>query len=397
MGKYKQIGYGPRVANEDAQNERKRLVAIGAPGNENRITAPGFRPKEQMEMSTMSTSGEQTQAPETDGGYVPSDTVQQAQALLQEHMANKPGEYGSQYAGQIQQILDRILNREDFSYDLNGDALYKQYADQYTRQGKLAMMDTMGQAAALTGGYGNSYAQSVGQQAYQGYLQQLNAVVPELYGMALDRYNQEGEQLLNQYGVLTSQDEQAYGRYRDQVADYYTELQRLTEDARYAAEDEYGKYIDERNYQYQQGRDAVEDDQWERSFQYQQERDSVADQQWAKEFAEAQRQYNESKKSSAGGSSGSNKSYEMSASEYEKWKGMWATVESEADADALADGMAAAGVPYELIAVWYDHYSGLYEKDGEPTDTTVPGEENIYWPGEGFNGAKEPFKRVPFG
>ena len=236
--------------------------------------------------------------------YAESDLVKQANALLQQHMANKPGDYSGQYADQIQGVLEQILNRDKFSYDLNGDALYKQYAQQYAQQGKMAMMDTMGQAAAMTGGYGNSYAQSVGQQTYQGYMQQLNEVMPELYGMALDRYNQEGEQLLNQYGVLTSQDEQEYGRHRDQVADYYTELQRLTEDARYVAEDEYGKWIDERNYDYQKDRDAVADDQWERSFKYQQERDSVADQQWAEEFEEAQRQYNE-KVTSSGGSSGS--------------------------------------------------------------------------------------------
>ena len=35
------------------------------------------------------------------------------------------------------------------------------------KNGRLAMMDSMGRAAALTGGYGSSYAQSAGQQAYQ--------------------------------------------------------------------------------------------------------------------------------------------------------------------------------------------------------------------------------------
>ena len=91
--------------------------------------------------------------------------------------------------------MNDIENREKFSYDVNGDALYQQYKDQYTTQGKLAMMDTMGQAAAMTGGYGNSYAQSVGQQAYQGYLQQLTDKIPELYQLALNKYNSEGEEL----------------------------------------------------------------------------------------------------------------------------------------------------------------------------------------------------------
>ena len=89
----------------------------------------------------------------------------------------------------LNSLKDSIENYGDFSYDVNSDALYQQYADQYMRQGKLAMQDAMGQAAALTGGYGNSYAATVGNQAYQSYLQQLNDKVPELYQLALDRYN----------------------------------------------------------------------------------------------------------------------------------------------------------------------------------------------------------------
>ena len=56
------------------------------------------------------------------------------------------------------EALQAYLNREDFQYDVNADALYQQYKDRYVELGKDAMEDTMGQAAALTGGYGSSYA-----------------------------------------------------------------------------------------------------------------------------------------------------------------------------------------------------------------------------------------------
>lgn len=112
-------------------------------------------------------------------------------------------------------ILDRILNREDFSYDLGGDALYQQYKDQYMQQGKLAMQDTVGQAAALTGGYGNSYAQTVGQQAYDQYLGRLNEVVPELYSLARSRYTQEGNDLWNLYNAFADREAQDYSREID--------------------------------------------------------------------------------------------------------------------------------------------------------------------------------------
>lgn len=127
--------------------------------------------------------------------------------------------YQSQYQDQLRGIMQRISQRQPFNYDLNGDALYKQYADQYQKQGRMAMMDTMGQAQAMTGGYGNSYAQNVGQQAYNGYLQQMNNFIPELYQMALGKYQLEGDNLLNQYSMLSAQDATEYGRHRDQVAD----------------------------------------------------------------------------------------------------------------------------------------------------------------------------------
>ena len=97
------------------------------------------------------------------------------------------------------EALQEYLNREDFRYDLNADALYRQYKDRYMELGKAAMADTMGQAAALTGGYGSSYAQNVGQQAYNRYLQQLGDVVPELYQLAYDRYRDKGDRLYKTY------------------------------------------------------------------------------------------------------------------------------------------------------------------------------------------------------
>ncbi len=225
--------------------------------------------------------------------YEKSDVVKQAEAMLQQQLANKPGAYQSQWQTQLDETLNKILNREKFTYDLNGDALYQQYKDQYMLQGQQAMMDTMGQAQAMTGGYGNSYAQSVGQQTYQGYLQQLNERVPELYQLALNQYNREGDDLYNQYGLYADREDQDYGRYRDTVSDYYTELDRLTDDARYQAETDYGKYMDGYNMAYGQHRDQVSDFQWQQAFDYQQDRDKVADEQWQAQFDEAKRQYDQ--------------------------------------------------------------------------------------------------------
>jgi hypothetical protein len=90
----------------------------------------------------------------------------------------------------------------------------------------------------------------VGQQTYQGFLQQLNDRVPELYQLALDQYNREGQDLYNQYGLYADRENQDYGRFRDAISDYYTELDRLTENARYLSEDEYNKFMDDINLKY---------------------------------------------------------------------------------------------------------------------------------------------------
>lgn len=182
--------------------------------------------------------------------YAESEAVKGAGDALNAHNANKPGAYQSQWQTKLDSLMNSIMNRDKFSYDLNGDALYQQYKDNYIQQGKMAMADTMGQAAAMTGGYGSSYAQSVGQQAYQGQLDNLNDIVPELYQMALDKYNREGQELYNQYGMVADRENLDYSRYRDTVSDFLTERDYLQ--GRYDTERgfDYGKYVDDRNLDY---------------------------------------------------------------------------------------------------------------------------------------------------
>lgn len=181
-----------------------------------------------------------------------ADTAyQQALAALQQATAAVPT-YKASYDDQLQEIYDKIVNRDKFTYDLNSDALYQQYADQYQRMGQLAMMDTMGQAAALTGGYGNSYASTAGNQAYQAYLQQLNNVVPELYGMALDQYNAEGDKLLTQYSMLGDMADDEYGKYQDALAQYWQNVNYQKQNADAAYDRGYTDWLNS----YQMGVDA---------------------------------------------------------------------------------------------------------------------------------------------
>lgn len=125
------------------------------------------------------------------------EKYKKAKNALDAHGAYQPGDNYTK----AMDYASKIENRKPFSYDINADALYQQYKDNYIQQGQMAMMDTMGQAAAMTGGYGNSYAQSVGQQVYNQQLNQLNNIVPELYGMAYSRYQQEGKDLQDAFNM----------------------------------------------------------------------------------------------------------------------------------------------------------------------------------------------------
>ena len=227
--------------------------------------------------TTTTTTPAQTEIKAPTFDPTPSEGVTQKWANYDELKAQKPGDLSFSLQAGWDDIMNQILNREKFSYDLNGDALYQQYKDQYTTQGKLAMMDTMGQASAMTGGYGNSYAQSVGQQAYQGYLQQLNDKVPELYKLALDQYNREGEDLYNQYSLYSDQYNKEFNEHQYKTDNYYKDLGLAFDEAKHADDTEYGRkldlyeienssYWDNKKFDYQLDRDAVEDDHWQQTF-----------------------------------------------------------------------------------------------------------------------------------
>lgn len=118
---------------------------------------------------------------------------------------------------QMDDLYQQIMNYGSYSYDANNDSLYQFYKDQYINNGQRAMQDTMGQAAGLTGGYGSTYAESAAQQQYNNYLQQLNAIIPELEQNAYSRWSNGLSQLQNMYSMTGDYYNNLYAQ---QQADY---------------------------------------------------------------------------------------------------------------------------------------------------------------------------------
>lgn len=142
-------------------------------------------------------------------------------------LAAAPGAYNSPYAAAMQQNLNQLLNPEGFRYDVNADGLYQQIKDNYIKQGRQAMMDTQGQAAGLTGGYGNSYGAMAGQQAYQESLGSLAGMIPELQQLAWSQYQAEQDARRNNLEALHKLDADEYARWQDEQKAYQEELAKL--------------------------------------------------------------------------------------------------------------------------------------------------------------------------
>lgn len=191
-----------------------------------------------------------------ENGYIPGAHVNSAEQYLKMLQSQKPGDYSGKYTQQAEALLGQIISRKPFSYDANSDPLYQIYKDRYIMGGQRAMENAMGQAAQLTGGYGNTYAQTVGQQQYQQYMEGLNDKVPELAQQAYTRYQGEGDRLRQSYQLLQSADDTAYGRWADGYNRWNNETQQAQSAYESAYDRDYSRYNDQRNYDQQQSHSA---------------------------------------------------------------------------------------------------------------------------------------------
>lgn len=181
-------------------------------------------------------------------GYQPSENVTQAQGRLNQVLAQKPAGYTSKYGAALDGILQEIQNPEKFQYSFNNDEMFKYYADLYNQQGRQASADAMGQAAGLTGGYGNSYAAGVGNQAFQQYLLNLYDRGMDFRNAARQEFEADRADRYNRLGALQDADQTDYGRYRDEVGDWETERGYYTDRADTEYDRDYDAFLQDRNY-----------------------------------------------------------------------------------------------------------------------------------------------------
>lgn len=196
---------------------------------------------------------------------------QAAQQKYQDLEGSRPTYQGT-FDEQYNQMYQEMMGQKKLEYDLNGDPLWQQYKDQYLTQGKMASMDAMGQAAALTGGYGSSFGQAAGQQAYQGYVQQLNDKVPELHALAMQKYDHDQALLKDKFAAVKAMRDDEYAKHMDELGLWYKDMGLAKDDVNTAFNRGQSAWYTEE----QLRRNDVADKQWQTSFDYQKEQDKIA-------------------------------------------------------------------------------------------------------------------------
>ena len=167
--------------------------------------------------------------------------------------------YENTFAQQQKDLLDRILNREDFSWSKETDPQWSSYKKSYLREGDRATANALAQASAASGGRPSSYAVNAATQAGDYYATKLNDVIPTLYQQAYERYLDEYNMKLKDLNAVNQQEQLDYAKYLDRLgqfntdrgfayqnyADDYDRLRSQLADVQGQDQIDYARYLDE--------------------------------------------------------------------------------------------------------------------------------------------------------
>lgn len=167
--------------------------------------------------------------------------------------------YENTFAQQQKDLLDRILNREDFSWSKETDPQWSSYKKSYLREGDRATANALAQASAASGGRPSSHAVNAATQAGDYYATKLNDVIPTLYQQAYERYLDEYNMKLKDLNAVNQQEQLDYAKYLDRLgqfntdrgfayqnyADDYDRLRSQLADVQGQDQIDYARYLDE--------------------------------------------------------------------------------------------------------------------------------------------------------
>ena len=227
----------PKGVDEDTYNRMKSTFNESDKFNELNANAEGAsnKYKNYIEKDIISSSTQRAM----NKSFKTPTAVKEADVYLANQL-EKIQSGKTSYSDQVKDAMDRIMNREKFSYDVDTDPLFQQALSSAINSGKTAMQDTIGQASALTGGYGSTYATTAGNQAYNAFIEDAYNNLPQYYQMAMEAYQMEGDEMYRQLGMLNDADDKEYNRNITAYDATYQHRNQMYNEA-------YTKFRDEKN------------------------------------------------------------------------------------------------------------------------------------------------------
>lgn len=152
------------------------------------------------------------------------------------------------YINDVTDLYDQVMNQEKFSYDPQKDQLFQMYKKQYQAQGNRAMQNQMGAAAANSGGYNSSAAQTSAQNTFQTYMNDLSQKASETYKNSLDMYKYNQQNLLDRYNIardMNNSGNDAYWKQLDAKNQMQSNAYNLFQDDKTF---KYNQFVNDRDY-----------------------------------------------------------------------------------------------------------------------------------------------------
>ena len=160
-----------------------------------------------------------------------------------------------------QQLLDKVANRQEFSYDAETDPRFSAYKKEYLREGDRASANAIAQASAGTGGVPSSFAATAAAQVGNYYAGQLADIIPTLYADSYDQYVNDFNMDLSGLGALQTDKQTDYEEYLNR----YNMLQNKLGNLQTQEGTEYNRYLDAWNQamQREQAAQSAEQQKWQ--------------------------------------------------------------------------------------------------------------------------------------
>lgn len=131
------------------------------------------------------------------------------------------GTYKSRNTEELEKLRNKYIDQSE-NYDPTKDNAYQEYASMMRDQGNKAMESAMARASANSGGYGNSYAQTVGQQVLNDYSKEIGAAQETYYDRAMNK-------ILNQMNMLENRETADKAAWEEAYLNDITEAQKAND------------------------------------------------------------------------------------------------------------------------------------------------------------------------